>query len=45
MKQYNKKDGSGKGKGRPGGLRRNKNTKPCSTPRKNGAGKGKNRKR
>lgn len=32
------KDGSGKGKGRPGGGRRNKNDKPC---KKGGPGYGK----
>jgi len=38
----NKKDGTGKGVGQPGGARRNKNPKPGTLGRK-GVGRGKNR--
>lgn len=43
MATRNKKDGIGKGRGRSGGLRRNKNTKPCNKGG-GGIGRGKNRK-
>ena len=44
-----RKDGHGEGEGMPGGLRRNRNTEPCSDDgtgfsRGEGQGKGKNRK-
>lgn len=41
--RYGRKDGSGKGVGRPGGLRRNQNPTPCPLNKQNGYGRGGNR--
>jgi len=38
---YGQKAGAGKGKGMPGGLRRNKNTEPCEEGPGFGEGEGK----
>ena len=35
-----RKDGSGKGVGQPGGLRRNRNTEPCEDVSGSGEGRG-----